>query len=161
MADPADRSTIVQVTLRVNGTTHTLSADGDMPLLWVLRERLGLGATKFGCGRGLCGACSVIVDDEVARSCSLPLRFLDGKEVTTLEGLGSPERPHPVQVAWIQEQVPQCGYCQPGFIVAAVNLLRKKPRPTDDDIDRSITNLCRCGTYERVRRAIHAAARLG
>ncbi|HSK03510.1 MAG TPA: (2Fe-2S)-binding protein [Kofleriaceae bacterium] len=161
MADTADRSTIVQVTFRVNGTAHALSSDGDMPLLWVLRERLGLRATKFGCGRGLCGACSVIVNDEVARSCSLPLRFLDGKEVTTLEGLGSPERPHPVQVAWIQEQVPQCGYCQPGFIVAAVNLLRKKPRPTDEDIDRSLTNLCRCGTYERVRRAVHAAARLG
>jgi len=158
MADP---STLVQVTFRVNGAAHSLTADGDMPLLWVLRERLGLRATKFGCGKGLCGACSVIVDDEVARSCSLPLRFLGGKEVTTLEGLGTPERPHPVQVAWIQEQVPQCGYCQPGFIVAAVNLLRKKPRPTDDDIDRSITNLCRCGTYERVRRAIHAAARLG
>jgi isoquinoline 1-oxidoreductase alpha subunit len=161
MADPADPPSLVQVAFHVNGTAHTISADGDMPLLWVLRDRLGLRATKFGCGKGLCGACSVIVDDEVARSCSLPLRFLEGKSVTTLEGIGSPERPHPVQVAWIQEQVPQCGYCQPGFIVAAVNLLRKKPRPTDEDIDRSLTNLCRCGTYERIRRAVHAAARLG
>jgi isoquinoline 1-oxidoreductase alpha subunit len=159
MADPAHPLSVVTVSFRVNGTAQSISADGDMPLLWVLRDRLGLRAAKLGCGKGLCGACSVIVNDEVARSCSLPLRYLEGKDVTTLEGLGSPERPHPVQTAWIEEQVPQCGYCQPGFIVAAVNLLRKKPHPTDEDIDRSLTNLCRCGTYERVRRAVHAAAR--
>lgn len=159
MADTDSR--VVELTFRVNGRTHTLRSDGDMPLLWVLREQLGLKAAKFGCGKGLCGACSVIVDDEVVRSCSMPLRYLSGKEVTTLEGLGSAERPHAVQVAWIEEQVPQCGYCQPGFIVAAVNLLRKKPNPTDEDIDRSLTNLCRCGTYERVRKAVHSAARRG
>jgi isoquinoline 1-oxidoreductase subunit alpha len=159
MADTDSR--VVELTFRVNGRAHTLRSDGDMPLLWVLREQLGLKAAKFGCGKGLCGACSVIVDDEVVRSCSMPLRYLGGKEVTTLEGLGSAERPHAVQAAWIEEQVPQCGYCQPGFIVAAVNLLRKKPNPTDEDIDRSLTNLCRCGTYERVRKAVHSAARRG
>jgi isoquinoline 1-oxidoreductase alpha subunit len=144
--------------LNVNGVDHQLDLDETTPLLWVLRDELGLKGTKFGCGKGLCGACSVHLNGEVVRSCSLPLKFADGCKVTTIEGMATGSGLHPVQQAWIDEQVPQCGYCQPGFIMAAANLLGKTPHPTDDEIARSITNLCRCGTYERVRRAIHRAA---
>jgi len=149
----------MKIHLKVNGIAHDLDVDETTPLLWVLRDELGLKGTKFGCGKGLCGACSVHVNGEVARSCSLPVKFADGASITTIEGLRTVEALHHVQQAWIDEQVPQCGYCQPGFIMAAVNLLDKKPRPTDTDIDHSVTNLCRCGTYERVRKAIHRAAK--
>lgn len=148
----------MKIHLTVNDTAHELDLDGDTPLLWVLRDELGLKGTKFGCGAGLCGACSVHFAGEVVRACSLPVKFANGGRVTTIEGLRSHGKLHPVQQAWIDEQVPQCGYCQPGFIMAAANLLAKIPRPTDAEIDHAVTNLCRCGTYERVRRAIHRAA---
>lgn len=148
----------MKIHLKVNGTDYGLDLDETTPLLWVLRDELGLKGTKFGCGKGLCGACSVHVNGEVARACSVPVKFVDGASICTVEGLGSNGNLHPVQQAWIDEQVPQCGYCQPGFIMAATNLLNKIPQPSDADIDHSITNLCRCGTYERVRKAIHRAA---
>ncbi|MEO5960114.1 MAG: (2Fe-2S)-binding protein, partial [Opitutaceae bacterium] len=149
----------MKISFTVNGTAHQVDVDETTPLLWVLRDELNLKGTKFGCGKGLCGACSVHLNGEVVRACSLPVKFADGAKITTIEGLRDPSaKLHRVQQAWIDEQVPQCGYCQPGFIMAAANLLAKNPRPTDSDIDRSVTNLCRCGTYERVRRAIHRAA---
>jgi isoquinoline 1-oxidoreductase subunit alpha len=146
------------IRIRVNGVEHELEIDPETPLLWVVRDHLGLKAAKYGCGAALCGACSMLRNGEVIRSCVFPVRRAVGAEITTLEGLASEGKPHPVQQAWIDEQVPQCGYCQPGFIVAAAALLRHNPKPTDEDIDRSVTNLCRCGTYERVRKAIHKAA---
>ncbi len=142
---------------RINGKDVVVDVAPDTPLLWVLRETLGLTGTKFSCGIGLCGACTVHLDGEVARACLLPISALEGKEVMTIEGL-SEDGGHPVQQAWLAEQVPQCGYCQSGQIMAAVALLRKTPRPTDADIDQAMTNLCRCGTYQRIRRAIHRAA---
>ena len=146
------------IRIRVNGVEHTLDVEPGTPLLWVVRDLLGLKGTKLGCGAALCGACSMLLDGEVIRSCVFPVRRAAGAAITTIEGLSGDGGLHPVQQAWIDEQVPQCGYCQPGFIVAAASLLRQNPRPTDEDIDRSITNLCRCGTYERVRKAIHRAA---
>jgi aerobic-type carbon monoxide dehydrogenase small subunit (CoxS/CutS family) len=143
--------------LRINGKDVVVNAAPDTPLLWVLRETLGLTGTKFGCGVGLCGACTVHVDGKVARACLLAVSSLEGSDVTTIEGL-SAEADHPVQEAWIAEQVPQCGYCQSGQIMAAVALLRETPNPSDADIDAAMTNLCRCGTYQRIRRAIHRAA---
>jgi isoquinoline 1-oxidoreductase alpha subunit len=143
--------------LTINGRTTTIDADPETPLLWVIREDAGLTGTKFGCGIAACGACTVHVDGAPVRSCSVPLAQVDGKSVTTIEGL-SADRSHPLQAAWIAAQVPQCGYCQSGMIMAAAALLKAKPRPTDADIDAAITNLCRCGTYVRVRAAIHAAA---
>jgi len=142
---------------RINGKDVVVDVAPDTPLLWVLRETLGLTGTKFSCGIGLCGACTVHLDGEVARACLLPISALEGKEVMTIEGL-SEDGGHPVQQAWLAEQVPQCGYCQSGQIMAAVALLQKTPRPTDADIDQAMTNLCRCGTYQRIRRAIHRAA---
>jgi isoquinoline 1-oxidoreductase subunit alpha len=147
----------MKIDLQVNGTTRTVETDDDMPLLWVLRESLGLTGTKFGCGVGACGACTVHVDGAPARSCSVETSALQGRAITTIEGLGA-ESIHRVQQAWIDHQVPQCGYCQSGMIMAVVALLATNPQPSDADIDEQITNLCRCGTYERVRRAIHAAA---
>jgi isoquinoline 1-oxidoreductase alpha subunit len=144
--------------LTINGRAMTIDADPETPLLWVIREDAGLTGTKFGCGIAACGACTVHVDGAPVRSCSVPLAQVDGKSVTTIEGL-SADRSHPLQTAWIAAQVPQCGYCQSGMIMAAAALLKAKPRPTDADIDAAITNLCRCGTYVRVRAAIHAAAR--
>jgi isoquinoline 1-oxidoreductase alpha subunit len=144
--------------LTVNGRPAEIEVDETTPLLWVLRDELGLKGTKFGCGAGLCGACTVQLNGETVRSCSLPAKFAQGAQVTTIEGLQQSGQLHAVQQAWIDEQVPQCGYCQPGFIMAASHLLAKNPHPTDDEIDHSITNLCRCGTYERVRKAIHRAA---
>jgi aerobic-type carbon monoxide dehydrogenase small subunit (CoxS/CutS family) len=144
-------------TLTVNGTEHAVEVDADTPLLWVLRDELGLTGTKFGCGAGLCGACTVLLDGKPVRSCLLPLSAVTGKAITTIEGL-SRDRSHPVQQAWIAESVPQCGYCQSGMILAAAALLASNPRPTDAQIDMAITNVCRCGTYNRVRRAIHRAA---
>jgi isoquinoline 1-oxidoreductase subunit alpha len=143
--------------LRINGRDVTVDADPDTPLLWVIRDHVDLTGTKFGCGAGLCGACTVHLDGAAIRSCITPLADVEGAEITTIEGLlrdGS----HPVQQAWLAEQVPQCGYCQPGMIMAAAALLADTPRPSDGDIDAAMTNLCRCGTYDRVRRAIHRAA---
>jgi len=145
------------IRLIVNGVTRDVDADPDTPLLWALRDHLGLTGTKFGCGVALCGACTVHVDGEAMRSCSVPLDTVAGKRITTIEGL-SKNRSHPLQKAWIAEQVPQCGYCQSGMIMAAAALLAAKPKPTDKDIDDGVTNICRCGTYTRIRKAIHIAA---
>jgi isoquinoline 1-oxidoreductase alpha subunit len=148
------------LTLKVNGKDQAVVVSPDTPLLWVLRETLGLTGTKFGCGMALCGACTVHLDGEAVRSCVTPVARAAGKEVTTIEGL-SPDLGHPLQRAWIAEDVPQCGYCQSGQIMAAAVLLRENPRPTDADIDDCMTgNLCRCGTYQRIRRAIHLAAQM-
>lgn len=143
--------------LTVNGKLYTLDVEPEMPLLWVLRNEIGLTGTKYGCGISQCGACTVLVNGKAARSCALPVSGAEGKTVTTIEGLAANGRPHPVQEAWVAEDVPQCGYCQSGQIMSAVALLSQKPKPTDADIN-TITNLCRCGTYVRVRRAIHRAA---
>jgi isoquinoline 1-oxidoreductase alpha subunit len=143
---------------RVNGKPVTLHGDDDTPLLWALREELGLTGTKFGCGIAACGACSVHVDGEVVRSCSVPAGTVAGKSITTIEGLGTPEAPHPLQAAWIAHQVPQCGYCQSGQIMAAAALLKHVPQPTDAQIDAAMTNICRCATYVRIRQAIRAVA---
>ena len=142
---------------RINGKEVAVDTSPDTPLLWVLRESVGLTGTKFGCGIGQCGACTVHVDGEAVRSCLVSVGDMEGKQVTTIEGL-SEDGDHPVQQAWIAEQVPQCGYCQSGQIMAAVALLKQKPNPTDADIDETMTNLCRCGTYQRIRRAIHRVA---
>lgn len=143
--------------LKVNGRMHEIYVDADTPLLWVLREELGLTGTKYGCGIAACGACTVHLDGEPARSCSVMIQDVGTREVRTIEAL-STDRSHPLQKAWIEEQVPQCGYCQSGMLMAAAALLAEVPHPTDDDIDNAITNLCRCGTYPRVRAAIHLAA---
>jgi aerobic-type carbon monoxide dehydrogenase small subunit (CoxS/CutS family) len=148
------------ITLTVNGKAHQVDVDPNTPLLWVLREQLGMTGTKFGCGIAACGACTVHVDGEPVRSCSYPVSLAPGKSITTIEGLSS-GRSHPVQKAWIAEQVPQCGYCQSGMIMAAAALLKSHPKPTDAQIDAAMTNICRCGTYARVRRAIHRAANGG
>ncbi len=145
------------ISLIVNGKEHSVDASPDMPLLWVLRDVLGLSGTKYGCGMALCGACTIHLDGEATRSCVLPVSAAVGKKVVTIEGLSAKE-PHPIQKAWIANQVPQCGYCQSGMIMAATALLKKNPKPTDADIDGEITNICRCGTYTRIRAAIHAAA---
>jgi isoquinoline 1-oxidoreductase alpha subunit len=145
-------------TLRVNGSERKISVPPDMPLLWVLRDTLELTGTKFGCGAGLCGACTVHVDGASVRSCSTPVSQVAGKNITTIEGL-SANGPHPLQQAWIAEQVPQCGYCQSGQIMEAAALLAKTPQPSDDQISETMAgNICRCGTYDRIRRAIHRAA---
>lgn len=148
------------LSFRLNGKEVGVDVPADMPLLWVLRDILGLTGTKYGCGMALCGACTVHVDGGAVRSCVLPVSGVAGRSVTTIEGMGSPQAPHAVQQAWIDEQVPQCGYCQPGMIMATAALLGENPRPDDEAIDRSITNICRCGTYPRIRRAIHRAAEL-
>jgi isoquinoline 1-oxidoreductase alpha subunit len=145
------------ITLTVNGTQHQLDLEPDTPLLWALRDVVGLSGTKFGCGIAQCGACTVHINGEAMRSCSVPIALLDGATVTTIEGL-SPNGQHPVQLAWIAEDVPQCGYCQSGQIMATAAFLKTYPAPTDAEIDANITNICRCGTYERLRRAIHRAA---
>jgi isoquinoline 1-oxidoreductase alpha subunit len=146
------------VTLKVNGKTHTLDVEPDMPLLWALRDELGLTGTKFGCGIAQCGACTVHIGGTAMRSCSVPVSAAAGKDITTIEGLASADgKLHPVQAAWLAEDVPQCGYCQSGQIMAAAALLKEKANPTDEDIN-GITNICRCGTYVRIRRAIHRAA---
>ncbi len=147
------------VALTINGERRDVDAEPDKPLLWVLRENLGLVGTKFGCGVAACGACTVHVDGVATRSCSVPLDQVAGKSVTTIEGLGG-DRIHAAQLAWIELQVPQCGYCQPGFIMAAAALLAEKPKPTDADIDSALTNICRCGTYQSIRKAVHRAAEM-
>ena len=147
--------------LAVNGQQHAVDVAPDTPLLWVLRENVGLTGTKFGCGVGQCGACSVHLDGVVQRSCQIPVSIVGSKKVTTIEGL-SPEAgasAHPLQKAWLEEDVPQCGYCQSGQLMAAAALLAKNPNPSDADIDAAMTNICRCGTYNRIRRGIHRAAK--
>ncbi|WP_340158771.1 (2Fe-2S)-binding protein [uncultured Maribacter sp.] len=151
----------MKISLTVNGAVRSIDiADDNTPLLWVIRDTLNLKGTKFGCGKAACGACTLHVDGEAVRSCSYPVKFANGKNVTTIEGLGNRDRPHPVQQAWIEEIVPQCGYCQPGFMMATAALLNKVPSPSDEDIDNNIINVCRCGTYYRMRKAIHKAAKL-
>ena len=145
------------IELTVNGERRSVDVDENTPLLWVLREDLALTGTKFGCGISVCGACTVHVDGQATRSCVVPVGFAAGRAITTVEGL-SEGRDHPLQTAWIEEQVPQCGYCQSGMLMAASALLESNPDPSDDDIDQAITNICRCGTYTRIRRAIHSAA---
>lgn len=148
------------VTLTVNGITQNIDADGDTPLLWALRDHLSLTGTKFGCGKALCGACTVHVDGVAVRSCVLPLKAVEGKRITTIEGL-SRDRSHPVQRAWMEIDVPQCGYCQSGQIMSAAALLDANPAPTDADINAALSgNICRCGTYVRIRKAVHRAAEL-
>lgn len=148
-------------TIQVNQETYTVEAAPDTPLLWVLRDELGLTGTKFGCGKGICGACTVHLDGEAHRACTIPLSHAVGREITTIEGL-SPDGSHPLQVAWIEEPVPQCGYCQPGQIMMAAALLARNPDPSDEEIDAAMDGaVCRCGTYQRIRRAVHAAAQAG
>jgi len=147
------------IELTINDKTHQLEIEPDTPLLWVIREQLNMTGTKFGCGIAACGACTVHVDGRAVRSCSFPVTLAVGKKITTIEGL-SPHRSHPLQQAWIAEQVPQCGYCQSGMIMAAAALLTEVPKPTDEQIAQTMTNICRCGTYQRVKLAIHRAAGL-
>jgi len=147
------------ISLRVNGKRHDVDGPDDKPLLWVLREDLDITGPKFGCGIAACGACTVHIDGEAVRSCVLPVSAAAGKSIITIEALGDGQL-HPVQRAWIEEQVPQCGYCQPGFIMATAALLKRTPRPTDQEIDDALTNICRCGTYGALRRAVHRAAAL-
>ena len=144
--------------LVINGQSHTIEVDPDTPLLWVIREQIGLTGTKYGCGIAQCGACTVHVDGEAVRSCSFPVSAAEGKKITTIEGLAEGGTLHKVQKAWIEHDVPQCGYCQSGMIMAVAALLKDKPKPTDADINSTITNICRCGTFQQVRAAIHAAA---
>lgn len=144
--------------LNINGQNTKTDADPNMPLLWWLRDELNLTGTKFGCGVAACGACTVHVEGQAVRSCVTPLASLAGKKILTIESLGTADKPHALQAAWIAEQVPQCGYCQSGMLMAATALLQRKPKPSDADIDEAMTNICRCGTYQRVRAAIHRAA---
>jgi isoquinoline 1-oxidoreductase subunit alpha len=147
----------MSISLMVNGMAHSVDLEPDTPLLWVLRDSLKLTGTKYGCGIAQCGACTVLIDGHAARSCSVALSDVVGKAITTIEGL---DGTHPVQLAWIEFDVPQCGYCQSGQIMAAVALLKRTANPTDADIDRSMDNICRCGTYLRIRKAVHRAAEL-
>ncbi len=144
--------------LNINGKGVQVDADPNMPLLWVLRDVLNMTGTKFGCGVAACGACTVHIDGQPVRSCVMPVSAVAGTKIRTIESLGTPEVPHKLQEAWIAEQVPQCGYCQSGMLMAAAALLERKPKPTDAEIDEAMTNICRCGTYQRVRAAIHRAA---
>ena len=146
------------IRLTVNGQSYDVDVEPDTPLLWAIRENVGLTGTKYGCGIAQCGACTVDVDGMSVRSCSLPTSEAVGKKVTTIEGLAQNGKLHPVQQAWLEIDVPQCGYCQSGMIMAVAQLLKDKPKPTDADIDNTITNICRCGTFQQVRAAIHAAA---
>jgi isoquinoline 1-oxidoreductase subunit alpha len=145
-------------TLTINGQSHNVDVEPDTPLFWVLRDTLGMTGTKYGCGIAQCGACTVHINGVATRSCSVQLSDVAGKEITTIEGLAANGVLHKVQQAWYENDVPQCGYCQSGMIMAVADLLKKKPKPTDADIDAAITNICRCGTFQQVRAAIHAAA---
>jgi len=147
------------VRLTINGSSIDVNVDPSTPLLWAIREQVGLTGTKYGCGMALCGACTVHVDGQAVRSCMMPVSAADGKQITTIEGLAAGGVLHKVQQAWLDHDVPQCGYCQAGMIMAVAALLQDKPQPTDTDIDATITNICRCGTFQQVRAAIHAAAR--
>ena len=145
--------------LTINGKSHTIDVEADTPLLWAIRDHVGLTGTKYGCGIAQCGSCTVHIDGQPVRSCTLPVSAAEGKSITTIEGLAQGNVLHKIQKAWIDHDVPQCGYCQSGMIMAAAALLKEKPKPTDADIDRAITNICRCGTFQEVRLAIHAAAK--
>ena len=145
--------------LNVNGTRHIIDADPQTPLLWIIREHLGLTGTKFTCGIGQCGACTLHIDGQAVRSCSVAVNTAVGKKITTIEGI-SPDGSHPIQVAWKEYDTPQCGYCQSGMIMSALSLLQRRPDPSDADINASLTNICRCGTYHRIRQAIHLTAKL-
>ena len=145
--------------LTVNGTTREVDVDPGTPLLWAIREQLGLTGTKYACGIAQCGACTVHIEGKAVRSCVMPVEAVQGKRITTIEGLAVDGKLTRVQQAWLEHDVPQCGYCQPGIIMAVAALLKEKPRPTDADIDAAITNICRCGTFQQVREAIHAAAK--
>jgi len=147
------------VKLTINGKSHQIDVESNTPLLWVLREQVGLTGTKYGCGIAQCGACTVHLDGKAVRSCAIPVSAAAGKRITTIEGLATGAVLHKVQQAWLDHDVPQCGYCQTGMIMAVAALLAEKPRPTDADINASITNICRCGTFQQVREAIHAAAK--
>ncbi len=149
------------VTFHINAKKVSFDGDETTPLLWVIRDELKMTGTKFGCGIGQCGACTVHINGDAQRSCVMPVAAVSGQSITTIEGLApSIHEPHPVQQAWLENDVPQCGYCQAGQIMAAVDFLRRHPEPTDEDINNSITNICRCGTYARIRKAIHRAAKL-
>lgn len=149
------------LTMLLNGKSTSVNIeDGNIPLLWVLRDILGLKGTKFGCGKSACGACTILVDGEAVRCCLYAAQMAEGKEIITIEGLGTKEDPHPIQQAWVEEIVPQCGYCQPGFMMATAALLNEVSNPTDEDIDNRISNICRCGTYYRMRKAIHRAVEI-
>jgi aerobic-type carbon monoxide dehydrogenase small subunit (CoxS/CutS family) len=149
------------ISLEVNGKKYEVDVRPDTPLLWVIREKLGLTGTKYGCGMALCGACTVHVDGEAVRSCVTPVSSINGKRITTIEGIGTMKEGRAIQKAWIADEVPQCGYCQSGQIMEAVALLKKKPKPNDADIDDAMSGIiCRCGTYQRIRRAIHRAAKM-
>ena len=150
----------MKISFNINGQPTTVDVDGNSPLLWVIRDGLDLKGTKFGCGKAACGACTIHVDGEQVRSCSFPAKNAEGKNITTIEGLSKDGQLHPVQQAWKDEVVPQCGYCQPGFMMATAAMLNKIPNPTDEDIDDNIINVCRCATYYRMRKAIHKAAAL-
>lgn len=150
----------MKISFTINGTSQTVDVDGHTPLLWVVRDVLNLKGTKFGCGKAACGACTLHVNGDAIRSCSYPVQAAADKNITTIEGLGEGDKLHPVQQAWMDEVVPQCGYCQPGFIMATAAMLERIPNPTDEDIDANIANVCRCATYYRMRKAIHRAAEL-
>jgi isoquinoline 1-oxidoreductase alpha subunit len=147
------------ISLNINGKSHQVDVEPDTPLLWVIRDTIGMTGTKYGCGIAQCGACTVHVNGEPTRSCSVPVSDAAGKKITTIEGLATNGKLHKVQQAWVDNDVPQCGYCQSGMIMAVAALLQKKPNPTDADIDKELTNICRCGTYQNIRAAIHAAAK--
>jgi len=150
----------MKISFNINGKSQSVDVDGRTPLLWVIRDMLDLKGTKFGCGKAACGACTIHVNGEAVRSCSYAVKFAEGKNITTLEGLAEGDNLHAVQQAWIEEVVPQCGYCQPGFMMATAAMLEKIPNPTDKDIDDNIVNICRCGTYYRMRKAIKRAAEI-
>ena len=150
----------MKISFTINGEQKSVDVDGNSPLLWAIRDGLDLKGTKFGCGKAACGACTIHVNGKPVRSCSFAVKYAEGKEITTIEGLSQNGKLHPVQQAWKEEIVPQCGYCQPGFMMATAALLDKIPNPTDDQIDENIINVCRCGTYYRMRKAIHRAAEL-
>jgi isoquinoline 1-oxidoreductase alpha subunit len=145
--------------IKVNGKIHTVDADPNTPLLWVIREQLGMTGTKYGCGVAQCGSCTVLMDGEAVRSCVIPLSAITNQKIETIESLEKQGQLSKIQKAWVQHEVPQCGYCQSGMIMATTALLRKKPKPTDKDIDEAITNICRCGTFQEVRAAIHSVAK--
>jgi isoquinoline 1-oxidoreductase alpha subunit len=150
----------MKISFELNDEPKSVEIPDNMPLLWVVRDVLGMKGTKFGCGQAMCGACTLHVNGEAVRSCSYAAKFADGKKITTIEGISSGNILHTVQQAWLDEKVPQCGYCQPGFIMATASLLKRIPNPTEEDINDNITNICRCGTYFRMRKAIHRAVEL-
>ena len=152
---------MMKISFTINSKPQTINVDGDTPLLWVIRDVLDLKGTKFGCGKAACGACTIHVNGEAVRSCSFAVKYAEGKEITTIEGLGNEEEPHPVQQAWMEEVVPQCGYCQAGQMMTAASLLNNNPNPTDEEIEATMNgNICRCGTYVRIKAAIKTAAKL-